>query len=220
MDRFSLPRIHPAGWPFIGAFIAAAIVLALVSDFLGVIGAIAAAWCIYFFRDPDRVPPEAPNLVVSPADGVIQAITEAPPPPELDMGDTARPRVSIFLNIFDVHVNRVPASGVITRTVYRRGKFFNASFDKASELNERMAIRMRTALGHDLAFVQIAGLVARRIQCGLSEGQNVRAGERFGIIRFGSRMDIYLPPGHRLMVRKGQRAVGGETIIAEAIAGP
>lgn len=220
MDGFSLPRIHPAGWPFIGVFIAAAILLALFSDSLGVLGAIAAAWCIFFFRDPDRVPPEAPNVVVSPADGVVQAIAEAPPPPELGMGEAPRPRVSIFLNIFDVHVNRVPASGVITRTAYRPGKFVNASFDKASESNERMAISMRTGWGHELAFVQIAGLIARRIECGLEEGQTVRIGERFGIIRFGSRMDVYLPPGYRLLARKGQRAVGGETIIAEAIAGP
>ena len=220
MDRFFLPRIHPAGWPFIGVFIAAAVVLALVSDLLGLAGAGLAAWCIYFFRDPERVPPEAPNLIVSPADGVIQAITEAAPPPELEMGEAPHPRVSIFLNIFDVHVNRVPAAGDITRVAYHPGKFFNASFDKASEFNERMAIRMRTVLGHDLAFVQIAGLIARRIQCDLSEGQKVGIGERFGIIRFGSRMDVYLPPGHRLMVRKGQRAVAGETIIAEAVAGP
>lgn len=215
-----MPRIHPAGWPFIGAFIAVAIVLALFSNFLGVIGAIAAAWCIFFFRDPDRVTPEAPNLIISPADGVIQMVTEAPPPPELNMGDAPRPRVSIFLNIFDVHVNRVPAAGVITRTTYSPGKFINASFDKASEHNERMAVSMQTAWGHELAFVQIAGLIARRIECDLKEGQSVRAGERFGIIRFGSRMDVYLPQGYRVFARKGQRAVGGETILAEAATGP
>jgi phosphatidylserine decarboxylase len=136
------------------------------------------------------------------------------------MGTEPRTRVSIFLSVFDVHVNRVPADGTITRISYRPGKFFNAAFDKASELNERMAVRMTTATGHDLAFVQIAGLVARRIECKLVENQKVRIGETFGIIRFGSRMDIYVPHGHRVVVRAGQRAVAGETVISEAIASP
>ena len=220
MDRFPLPGLHPAGWPFIAGFAAATVVLGLIAQPLGWIGAIATLWCVYFFRDPKRVPPEEPHLVVSPADGIISAIAEAPPPAELDMGTAPRQRVSIFLNIFDVHVNRVPADGVITKLAYRPGKFINAAFDKASELNERMAIRMTTATGHDLAFVQIAGLIARRIVCGLTVNQNVRAGERFGIIRFGSRVDVYVPPGHRLHVRVGQRVVGGETVISEALVAP
>jgi phosphatidylserine decarboxylase len=220
VNGYSLPGIHPAGWPFIAVFVAVTVVLTLVSPALGVIGAVAAVCCAAFFRDPKRVPPEDPHLVVAPADGTILAIAEAAPPEELGMGSEPRPRVSIFLSIFDVHVNRVPADGTITKLSYRPGKFFNAAFDKASELNERMSVRMTTATGHDLAFVQIAGLVARRIVCGLREGQQVRAGERFGIIRFGSRMDVYVPRGHRIAVRAGQRAVGGETVISEAVAAP
>jgi phosphatidylserine decarboxylase len=220
VNGYSLPGIHPAGWPFIAVFVAVTVVLTLVSPALGVIGAVAAVCCAAFFRDPKRVPPEDPHLVVAPADGTILAIAEAAPPEELGMGSEPRPRVSIFLSIFDVHVNRVPADGTITKLSYRPGKFFNAAFDKASELNERMSVRMTTATGHDLAFVQIAGLVARRIVCGLHEGQQVRAGERFGIIRFGSRMDVYVPRGHRIAVRAGQRAVGGETVISEAVAAP
>ncbi len=220
LEKLSLAPVHPAGWPFIAVCAALALVLALVSPAWGVVGAFATLGCAAFFRDPKRVPPEDPHLVVSPADGTISNIVEAPPPAELDMGSAPRVRVSIFLSIFDVHVNRVPADGTITRVSYRPGKFLNASFDKASEQNERMAIRMTTATGHDLAFVQIAGLVARRIECALNPDQRVRAGARFGIIRFGSRMDVYLPAGHRVMVRIGQRAVGGETVISEAVAAP
>lgn len=210
-----LPPIHPAGWPFVAVFVAIAVVVGLISFPWGVVAALVAVAGAAFFRDPKRVPPQGTNLVVSPADGIVQRITEAAPPPELDMGTEPRPRVSIFLSVFDVHVNRVPADGVISRTAYRPGKFFNASFDKASELNERMAIRMTTASGHDLAFVQIAGLVARRIVCNLKADQHVAIGERFGIIRFGSRMDVYMPPGYRIVVREGQTAIGGETVIAE-----
>jgi phosphatidylserine decarboxylase len=217
LNGYSLPGIHPSGWPFIAVFAAVAVVLALLSPALGVLGAVATVCCACFFRDPKRAPPVDPRVVVSPADGIVLNIVEAAPPPELDMGTAPRPRVSIFLSIFDVHVNRVPADGTITRLSYRPGKFFNAAFDKASELNERMAIRMTTATGHDLAFVQIAGLVARRIECKLEENQKVRAGERFGIIRFGSRMDVYVPQGHRVAARAGQRAVGGETVISEAV---
>lgn len=220
MIGYSFPGIHPSGWPFIAVFVAVAVVLAVVSPALGVAGAVAAFCGGCFFRDPKRVPPDDPHLVVAPADGTIQGIVEAPPPAELGMGTAPRPRVSIFLSVFDVHVNRVPADGTITKLSYRPGKFFNAAFDKASEFNERMAIRMTTATGHDLAFVQIAGLVARRIECKLREGQQVRAGERFGIIRFGSRADVYLPEGHRVAVRAGQRAVAGETVISEAVAAP
>jgi len=220
LEKYSLPPIHPAGWPFVAVCAAVAVVLALVSPAWGVVGAFATLGCAAFFRDPKRVPPEDPHLVVSPADGIVQEIVDAPPPAELDMGTTPRRRVSIFLSIFDVHVNRVPADGTIVQVSYRPGKFFNAAFDKASEENERMAIRMTTATGHDLAFVQIAGLIARRIQCTLGPNQPVRAGDRFGIIRFGSRMDVYVPAGHRVMVRAGQRAVGGETVISEAISAP
>ena len=169
----------------------------------------------YFFRDPDRVTPTRGGLVICPADGVVQLIDKAVPPPELDMGDGARPRVCVFMNVFNVHVNRVPMDGEITKISYRPGRFFNASLDKASEFNERMSIRMTTSENHDIAFVQIAGLVARRIKCDVVEGQKVNAGERFGLIRFGSRVDVYLPEGIEPMVCVGQSTVAAETVLAD-----
>ena len=155
------------------------------------------------------------GLLVSPADGRVAMVVAAPPPSELGMGEGPRPRISIFLDVFDVHVNRVPADGTVAELAYRRGKFVNASLDKASEDNERQAVRLRLADGRDIAFVQIAGLVARRIRCDLAVGQTVRAGERFGLIRFGSRLDLYLPDGVSPLVAVGQTAVAGETVIAD-----
>ena len=155
------------------------------------------------------------RVIVSPADGVVQSVVKAVPPPELDMGETAVDRIAVFMNVFDVHVNRVPCDGTITRLAYRPGKFFNASLDKASEFNERQGVRLTTEEGLNLAFVQIAGLIARRIKCELSEGQAVHAGERFGLIRFGSRVDVYLPEGVAPLVVPGQRAVAGETVLAD-----
>ncbi len=177
---------------------------------LGWIGFAATAWCVYFFRDPWRVTPDRAGLVVAPADGRIVAVDRAPPPPELEMGDTPMLRIGIFLNILDVHVNRMPMTGRITKRVYRKGKFFNASLDKASAENERMAVRVATAAGADIAVVQIAGLVARRIVCTVDAGEDVIAGQRFGLIRFGSRTDLYLPPawaalGDRRPARCGRR---------------
>ena len=217
--RYRFPTIHAAGWPFIGLFAAATVVLALIAEPLGWLGVLATAWCAFFFRDPDRIAPEGADLVVSPADGVVQAIARAVPPQELGLDATPRTRVSIFLDIFDVHVNRVPATGTIAKVSYRRGKFFNASFDKASEFNERMSILMHTKTGHELAFVQIAGLVARRVACDLKPEQAVAAGERFGLIRFGSRLDVYLPDSFRVLAREGQRMIGGESVVA-LLAGP
>jgi phosphatidylserine decarboxylase len=207
--------INPAGWPFIGLFAAAAVGLFMLAEPLGWMGVVLTAWCAYFFRDPDRVSPTRTGLVISPADGVVQLIDSAVPPPELDMGDEERPRVCVFMNVFNVHVNRVPMDGTISRVSYRPGRFFNASLDKASEFNERMSIRMTTTDNHDIAFVQIAGLVARRIKCDIIEGQNVTAGERFGLIRFGSRVDVYLPKGVEPLVCVGQTTVAAETIIAD-----
>jgi phosphatidylserine decarboxylase len=207
--------VHREGWPFIGLFAVAALALGVVYGPLGWIGAVATAWCVYFFRDPERFPPPRANVVLSPADGVVQAIGEAAPPVELTIGTDPVPRISIFLNVFDVHVNRVPADGTVTRAVYHPGKFLNASLDKASEENERMAVALRLPDDRMLAFVQIAGLVARRIKCDLNEGQYVTAGERYGIIRFGSRADLYLPAGVTPLVAVGQRMVGGETVLAE-----
>jgi phosphatidylserine decarboxylase len=216
LDTVLVP-INRAGWPFIAVFAAITAVLAFVAEPLGWIGAIATAWCVYFFRDPDRVVPTREGLLVAPADGTVQMIVPAVPPRELGMGDEPRVRVSIFLNVFNVHINRTPAAGTIEAVVYHPGKFLNAALDKASEENERAAVRMRLDDGRDVAFVQIAGLVARRIICRLEKGQRVQAGERYGLIRFGSRTDLYLPEGVVPLVAVGQRMVGGETVIADLL---
>ena len=207
--------IHRAGWPFIGAAVGAAIVLSLFWEPFLWIGLLAAAFCTYFFRDPERITPVRAGLVVSPADGLVSAVESAVPPAELGMGDTPLTRICIFLNVFDVHINRVPADGTISALSYRKGTFVNAALDKASDENERQSVRMTTPDGRDIAFVQIAGLVARRIVCDLVQGQAVRAGERFGLIRFGSRTDVYLPDGVAPLVAPGQRMIGGETVIAD-----
>ncbi len=207
--------INRAGWPFIGLFAGVSAALAYAALPLGLAGLVLTLWCVYFFRDPDRVTPDRQGLIVSPADGVVQSVEKAVPPPEMDMGETPLDRIAVFMNVFDVHVNRVPCDGTITRLAYRPGKFFNASLDKASEFNERQGVRLTTAEGIDMAFVQIAGLVARRIVCHLKEDQEVRAGERFGLIRFGSRVDVYLPEGVAPLVAPGQQTVAGETVIAD-----
>jgi phosphatidylserine decarboxylase len=210
-----LVPIHRDGWRFIAVFAVATVVLAFVWQPLGWIGALATAWCIYFFRDPPRITPTRSGLVVSPADGVVQMIQPAAPPEELGLGPDPLTRISIFMNVFDVHVNRSPAGGTVVNLAYRPGKFFNASLDKASAFNERQAIRLRLEDGRDLAVVQIAGLVARRIRCDLRQGQAVRTGERFGLIRFGSRLDVYLPEGVSPLIAVGQTAIAGETVIAD-----
>jgi phosphatidylserine decarboxylase len=219
MLRSVLAPIHPDGW----RFIAAAVVAALLLFWLGVapLGWLAlavAAWITYFFRDPWRVTPSRAGLVVSAADGVVVAADRVPPPKELDMGEAPMTRIGVFLNVFDVHVNRVPMGGRVKNLAYSKGRFLNASLDKASEENERMAIRIASAEGPDVAVVQIAGLIARRIVCTLKEGQEVATGERLGLIRFGSRTDVYLPAEWAPLVVKGQRVIGGETVIADAAA--
>jgi phosphatidylserine decarboxylase len=210
-----LVPINRAGWPFIAAALLAAVVLMALWSPLGWLALLGAAFCVYFFRDPERVTPVRAGLVVSPADGLVSAVVRASPPEELELGDQSLVRISIFLSVFDVHVNRVPADGRITALAYRPGKFVNAALDKASEENERQCVRLTTDEGRHIGFVQIAGLVARRIVCSLREGQQVRAGERFGLIRFGSRVDVYLPEGVSPLVAPGQRMVGGETVIAD-----
>jgi phosphatidylserine decarboxylase len=215
MLRSVIVPLHPDGWKFVAAFAAGAVVLALIAQPLGWIGVLLTAWCAYFFRDPPRVTPARAGLVVSPADGVIQSVGPADPPPELEMDRQARTRVSIFMNVFDVHVNRSPVDGEVAAAAYRAGKFFNASLDKASEFNERNALRLRLADGREIAVVQIAGLVARRILSDADKGRRLRAGERFGLIRFGSRVDVYLPEGVAPLAIVGQRAVAGETVIAD-----
>jgi phosphatidylserine decarboxylase len=211
-----LAPIHPDGWRFI---VIAAVVTALLLWLfrpLGWVGVIVTLWCVYFFRDPWRVTPSRPGLVVAPADGLVLTVDEAPPPPELDMGEAPMRRIGIFLSVFDVHINRMPMAGRVAKLAYRKGKFLNASLDKASEENERMAIRLATAEGPDIAVVQIAGLVARRIVCSVGESQQVIAGQRFGLIRFGSRTDVYIPLDWTPLAIPGQRAVGGETILADS----
>jgi phosphatidylserine decarboxylase len=211
----AIAPIHSAGWVFIAIAAAATVLLSWLWPPLGWVGAAATAWVAYFFRDPDRVTPTRAGLVVSPADGRVQPILRAPPPAELGMGAEPLTRISIFLNVFDVHINRVPADGEVVAINYRPGKFINAAMDKASEDNERMSVRMRSGDGREIAFVQIAGLVARRIVCDLKPGQPVLAGKRFGLIRFGSRVDVYLPDGVVPLVVAGQRAVAGETVLAD-----
>ncbi len=210
-----LPPIHREGYRFALVFAAGSLALFWAVEPLGWIGLVLTLWCLYFFRDPVRMVPDAPGLVIAPADGIVLPIAMHVPPPELGLGEAPRKRISIFMNVFNVHVNRVPASGKITKTCYIAGKFFNASLDKASEFNERQLVAMKTDDGHTIGFVQIAGLVARRIICGLKEGDEVEAGERFGLIRFGSRLDVYLDDGLEPLVAEGQTTIAGETILAD-----
>lgn len=208
--------IHPAGWPFIGLFVAVNLLLVALSSWAAMAFAPLTLWCIAFFRDPERQTPAGEGLVISPADGVLLPLVQAAPPPELGMGPEPRLRLSIFMNVFNVHVNRAPVDGTVVKLAYRKGRFFNASFDKASEHNERMSIRVRLDRpAAELAVVQIAGLVARRIRCDLTEGGRVLRGARFGIIRFGSRLDVYLPAGARVLATSGQRVRAGETVLAK-----
>lgn len=213
--RSVLAPPHPAGRPFILGGAAVALIGLFVGAWLFWLGLLFALFCLYFFRDPERIPPARPGAVIAPADGRIVSVAQAVPPAELGLGAAPRWRVAIFLSVLDVHVNRVPTSGTVTRIAYRHGKFVNASLDKASEGNERNALALRLPDGREMAVVQIAGLIARRILCHVREGDAVRAGARFGLIRFGSRTDIYLPEGVRPLVLVGQTMIGGETVIAD-----
>ncbi len=206
--------IHREGRMFIGIAAAITLAFALFSTFLFWIGLILTCWVAYFFRDPKRIVPTREGLVVSPADGKVVLVDRAVPPVELGLGTSAMPRVAIFLSVFNVHINRSPIAGRIARIAYRPGKFLNADMDKASEDNERNGLAIETPYGN-LGVVQIAGLIARRILCFSIEGETIQAGERFGLIRFGSRVDLYLPEGTVPHVGIGQQAVGGETIIAD-----
>lgn len=207
---------NPAGRPFIAAGAVVAIAgLVLGWWWLFWPGAAFALFCLYFFRDPERFPPTRAGSVVAAADGRVVSVDRVAPPEELGLGPTPRWRVATFLSVLNVHVNRMPVDGTVTRVAYRHGAFVSASLDKASDSNERNALAVRLADGRDIAVVQIAGLIARRIICRVREGDTVRAGSRFGLIRFGSRTDLYLPEGVLPLVSEGQTMVGGETVIAE-----
>lgn len=212
--RLVIAPPHRAGHVFIGIGAAIAAAGLFVSGWLFWPGLAFTLFCLFFFRDPERTPPADRHAVLAPADGRVIMVSPAVPPPELGLGDAARWRVSIFLSVLNVHVNRVPVDGVITRIAYRPGKFVNAALDKASADNERNALAIRMADGREIAVVQIAGLIARRILCEVREGEHVNAGARFGIIRFGSRTDLYLPEGTMPLVVEGQTMVGGETVLA------
>jgi phosphatidylserine decarboxylase len=212
--RSQLVPIHQEGYPFIGIFALATLILFWLWEPFGWIGIALTVWCALFFRDPPRVTPARDGLLVAPADGRISMVTQAPPPAELGMGGAPLPRMSIFMSVFDCHINRSPLAGRIERIAYRAGVFLNADLDKASEDNERNSFLI-AAPGANIAVVQIAGLVARRIVSFTTEGQSIEAGQRLGMIRFGSRVDVYLPAGGSFLIAQGQRAVAGETVIAD-----
>jgi phosphatidylserine decarboxylase len=214
--RKQLAPIHPEGYPFVGGFAFASIVLLWLWSPLGWIATLATVWCAYFFRDPARVTPVRDGIIVAPADGRVSQVANAVPPKELELGDRPLPRVSIFMSVFDCHINRSPVSGRIERIVYHAGKFLSADLDKASEENERNAFVITMFnTNRRIGVIQIAGLVARRIVPFAREGEAVAAGQRIGMIRFGSRVDVYLPDGTRALVSEGQTAIAGETVIAD-----
>jgi phosphatidylserine decarboxylase len=210
-----LVPVHREGYPFILIAAVTTVLLWALSGSLGMLGAILTAWCVYFFRDPERIVPDTAGVLVSPADGVLLPIVEAVPPSELGFSDEPRTRLSIFMNVFDVHVNRAPIDGTVTAMHYTPGAFFNASLDKASEDNERQAYKLVTEDAVEIGMVQIAGLVARRIVPFVKEGDDVQTGQRIGMIRFGSRVDLYLPRDIQPQVIAGQKMVAGETILAK-----
>jgi phosphatidylserine decarboxylase len=212
--RRQFAPIHPEGYVFVAVFFLATVALGWLWSPLGWLCAALTVWCAYFFRDPARVTPWREGLVVAPADGVVSSVDYAAPPPELGLGEKPAPRISIFMSVFDCHVNRAPVAGRVTRIAYKPGLFLNADLDKASEDNERNGLVIETPSGA-FGIVQIAGLIARRIVCFVSEGASISAGDRFGLIRFGSRVDVYLPDGAQVLVGVNSRAVAGETVIAD-----
>lgn len=211
----TIPPMNPEGWKFVAIFAAVTVFLGMFSSFLMWVGIVATLWCAWFFRDPVRTIPSREGLVVSPADGIVTKIVSVVPPAELNLGSNERIRISVFLNVFNVHVNRIPIQSTVTGLNYFPGAFFNASLDKASEENERQHITLTLPNGKTMGVVQIAGFVARRILCQLKQGDVMATGQRLGLIRFGSRVDTYLPEGATPLVVEGQTAVGGETIFAD-----
>jgi len=214
MMDFLFPKLHKEGYRFLGIAIVVTFILLLISNFLGFLSLITTIWVYYFFRDPERFPIKDEDYLLSPADGIISQIKETNGPVELGLDKKKYTRVSIFMNVFNCHVNRVPCSGKISKIFYKPGKYFNASLDKASEENEKNIVRMENSSGNEIILVQIAGLIARRIVCEVKENDEINQGNKFGIIRFGSRVDIYFDK-YKIMVRQGQKMVGGETIIAK-----
>ena len=213
---YLFPPLHPEGPGFLALFAFATLILWLIWSPLGFVGAALTIWCFYFFRDPDRVTPTREGLVISPADGVVQSIAETNGPPELDLAQKKFVRVSVFMSVFDCHVNRMPIAGEIIKEAYVPGLFLNATLDKASSDNERQCLHLMSDVEKEFAVVQIAGLVARRIRCDVQANQHLETGERIGLIRFGSRVDVYLPRGVHPLVVVGQKMVAGETVIADA----
>ena len=214
MIDFLFPKLHKEGYRFLVIAAVITFILLLISNFLGLISFILTIWVYYFFRDPERFPINDENYLLSPADGIISQIIETNGPSELGLENKKYTRVSIFMNVFNCHVNRVPASGKITQILHKPGKYINASLDKASEDNERNYVKMTNSNGDELIIVQIAGLIARRIVCEVKENEETKQGDKFGIIRFGSRVDLYFG-NYQIMVRQNQQTTGGETIIAK-----
>ena len=210
-----LVPIHPSGWPMIALFSAVGAILALIDGRLFFPALALTVWCVYFFRNPVRVTPQRDGLVVSPADGCVIHVDEPPVPDELDLPGGKHVRIAIFMNLFDVHVNRAPMAGVVVDKFYFPGAFFNASLDKSSRENERLGLVLETDGGRKIGFVQIAGALARRIVCDVMEGDSVETGERYGIIRFGSRVDVWLPKPVKTTVLVGQRVIAGESVLAD-----
>ena len=214
MTDFLFPKLHKEGYRFLAIAAVITFILLLISNFLGLVSFILTVWVYYFFRDPERFPINDENYLLSPADGIISQIMETNGPSELGLENKKYTRISIFMNVFNCHVNRVPASGKITQILHKPGKYINASFDKASEDNERNYVKMTNSNGDELILVQIAGLIARRIVCEIKENEETKQGDKFGMIRFGSRVDLYFG-NYRIMVRQNQQTTGGETIIAK-----
>jgi phosphatidylserine decarboxylase len=215
LTRSVVPPVHPAGRPFALGALGVALLLRRLSRRLGVVGFVLAGAVTWFFREPKRVAPTRPGLVVSAADGAVSHVVLAEPPAELGLPAGERLRISVFLSVFDVHVQRAPVSGLVSRAVYKPGKFLSADLDKASEDNERNSLLLTTDDGTDVVVVQIAGLIARRIVCQVAEGEKVTVGDTYGLIRFGSRVDVYVPVDSKVLVEPGQRTIGGETVLAE-----
>ncbi len=215
MLKIVVVPMHKEGRKFVAIFAAISVVLGLLWAPLFWLGLGLTVWCYYFFRDPVRVIPQEPGLVLSPADGIVSLIEEVVPPSDMGLGDQALTRVSVFMNVFNCHINRAPVAGEVVSVVYHHGKFLNASLDKASVHNERNSVTLETAQGMRIGVVQIAGLVARRIVCFVGKGDALGVGHRFGLIRFGSRLDVFLPQGIAPLVCVGQTAVAGETILAD-----